>query len=284
MIGFYAAGAMGSGGAAPAQYLDDLAPSPIAVYGLRKLVSTATVAIRVRRSSDNAEADIGFSGNNLDWAALASHVGAGSGYIRTIYDQTGNGRHAQQTTASKQPRIVNSGTPDQRIMFDGSDDALQITAFAFGTPYAGIFGDLRFTPTSSARVICELSANYNTNPYSFIIYANSLETGLVCGMHESASNAERRARGFPVSGTDVWAILMDRSEVGDDEIKVWRGTSSLTGVNYATTEQTGNFGTYPLYIGARGGTSLYCALELGSLVIYNTDTSAIRSQIQDILT
>ena len=40
--------------------------SPTVAYSLRKLSSSATNAIRVRRSSDNTEQDIGFSGDNLD--------------------------------------------------------------------------------------------------------------------------------------------------------------------------------------------------------------------------
>ncbi len=47
-----------------------------AAYSLRKLRSSYTGdAIRVRRSSDNAEADIGFSGTDLDTTALMNHVG-----------------------------------------------------------------------------------------------------------------------------------------------------------------------------------------------------------------
>lgn len=41
-----------------------------AAYSLRKLSKLATKAIRVRRSDDNSESDIGFSGKHLDIAAL----------------------------------------------------------------------------------------------------------------------------------------------------------------------------------------------------------------------
>ena len=42
-------------------------------YGLRRLHSNYTgAAIRVRRSSDNAEQDIGFTGNDLDIVSLLS--------------------------------------------------------------------------------------------------------------------------------------------------------------------------------------------------------------------
>jgi hypothetical protein len=64
--------------------LDQLSVSSSAAYSLRKLRSAYTgSAIRVRRSSDNAEADIGFSGINLDTTALMSHVGGENLLVRS---------------------------------------------------------------------------------------------------------------------------------------------------------------------------------------------------------
>lgn len=88
-----------------------------AYYGwsiARRLSSTYTGSlIRIRRSSDNAELDIGYNGSNeLDTSAITSFVGANSAYVTTKYDQSGNGRNWVQTTAAKQPRIVNAGTID----------------------------------------------------------------------------------------------------------------------------------------------------------------------------
>lgn len=66
--------------------------------------------VRVRRSSDNAEADIGFAANNqLDEAALLAHCGAGDGFVSRLYNQNGDGNHIEQITTSLQFRIVNSG-------------------------------------------------------------------------------------------------------------------------------------------------------------------------------
>lgn len=72
--------------------------------------------LRVRRSGDNAERDIfstheqNASGDRwLDEGALLSFVGGGSGFVSAWYDQSGRGRHATQTIAADQPRIVNAG-------------------------------------------------------------------------------------------------------------------------------------------------------------------------------
>jgi hypothetical protein len=64
----------------PYTYLVD-AYSPIVAYSFWKLNSTSTVCLRVRRSNDNAEQDIGFDGNYLDVASMLSFVGANDGFI-----------------------------------------------------------------------------------------------------------------------------------------------------------------------------------------------------------
>jgi len=99
-------------GTAPAQgsYLLDTYPAAVA-WSLRKLSGGYTgAAIRVRRSSDDVEQDIGFNGNDLDEAALLNFVGAGNGLVTTIYDQAGAGLNFTQTDPTKQGRIVNSGS------------------------------------------------------------------------------------------------------------------------------------------------------------------------------
>lgn len=83
-----------------------------AAYSLRKLSSTYTgSAIRVRRSNDNAEQDIGFAlSGNFDTSALTTFVGANNGFVVTWYDQSGNSNNATQATAGSQPQIVSSGS------------------------------------------------------------------------------------------------------------------------------------------------------------------------------
>jgi hypothetical protein len=108
--------------------LDQIGAPAAAAYSLRKLRTAYTgSAIRVRRSSDNIEADIGFTATGeLDTAALLAVVGGGNGFVTRWYDQSGNGRNATQTTLVNQPQIVDSGAvitmngrPAPR--FDGND-------------------------------------------------------------------------------------------------------------------------------------------------------------------
>ena len=74
----------------------------LVAYSLRKL-RTGYVgnAIRVRRSSDNAEQDIAFDASgNLDTTSLLSFVGSVNGFVTTWYDQSGNGYNAYQSTTT----------------------------------------------------------------------------------------------------------------------------------------------------------------------------------------
>ena len=93
-------------------FLLDLYPSAAASYSLRKLRSAYTgSAIRVRRSSDNTEQDIGFtSANVLDTTSLTSFCSGTNGFVTTWYDQSGNANNATQSTAANQPQIVSSGS------------------------------------------------------------------------------------------------------------------------------------------------------------------------------
>lgn len=86
----------------------DYHPGAAAAYSLRSLSSSYTgPVVTVRRSSDDAEAD--FTASEVAGGALATWVGANDGFVKTWYDQSGNGRDATQATAGNQPTIVSSG-------------------------------------------------------------------------------------------------------------------------------------------------------------------------------
>jgi hypothetical protein len=134
---------------AGATLLLDLYPNAAAAYSLRKL-RTAYVgsAIRVRRSSDNTEQDIGFVDNELDTASLLSFVGAGDGFVRIWYDQSGGAvNNAVNLAASSQPQIVSNGLVIKvndvaAVDFDGTNDYLEtttLTKIEQPTSYFGVF-------------------------------------------------------------------------------------------------------------------------------------------------
>lgn len=65
--------------------------------------------LRVRRSSDDAEMDIGFVGDHLDVATLILFIGSVDGFVIAWYDQSGNGFHLFQSVKIYQPLIILAG-------------------------------------------------------------------------------------------------------------------------------------------------------------------------------
>jgi hypothetical protein len=94
---------------APSLLLDTY-PGAAVAYSLRKLrTAYSGSAIRVRRSSDNTELNIGFVNNVLDTASLLTFCGSGDCFVTTWYDQSGNSNHANQSIGGLQPTIIESG-------------------------------------------------------------------------------------------------------------------------------------------------------------------------------
>lgn len=83
----------------------------IVAFSLRQLSSAYTGnAIQVRRSSDSAIQDIGFTpAGDLDTVTLKAFVGNGNGYVSIWYDQSGNVLNATQPNLARQPKIILGG-------------------------------------------------------------------------------------------------------------------------------------------------------------------------------
>jgi len=97
----------------PDPLLLDNYPGALLAISFRKLRSAYNGSvIRVRRDNDNAELDIGFSGNIIDENALLNHVGSNNGYIVTWYNQSeiSSAQNISTATANSQAQIVTNGT------------------------------------------------------------------------------------------------------------------------------------------------------------------------------
>jgi len=96
--------------ATSALVLDSITTSAVFAVSFARKLRAAYVgnAMLVRRSSDNAQLAIGFSGEDVDTAALTAFVGVGNGFSAVVYDQSGS-NDPFQSTAGNQPSIVVSG-------------------------------------------------------------------------------------------------------------------------------------------------------------------------------
>jgi hypothetical protein len=241
----------------------DLFPNASVAYSLRKLrTAYSGSAIRVRRSSDNTEQDIGFVGNNLDTASLLTFCGAGNGFVTTWYDQSGNARNATQTTAGNQPQIVSSGallTVNSKtcMSFDGINDRLNITSFNFNsTNYNSFVGKRQ----ASGRRMYGLSGNQ----YLYALWS------------DNRYYLQARSTGYQLSNatdTTTNQLLLTGLNDGTSQ-EIYKNSnvvaSSFVSVTLATSINA---------IGAYTNT-FFAHCELQEIVFYNSDQSSNRTAIE----
>jgi len=264
----------------PPSLLLDLYPNASVAYSLRKLrTAYSGNCIRVRRSSDNAEQDIGFVGNNLDTASLLTFCGAGNGFVTTWYDQSGNANNTTQATAGSQPRIVASGVVETKggenaIKFDGLNDFLTrsaISALNTGNNYSIFsvssneisenFGDIINTSnTTIQRLLVANDRRTTGGIYRNLSITNNSNT--IFGADLSAANGSSNQRllsnflnGFSMSAFDDGNI----------------GT---------TNTYSGTYTNNVLDIGAFRNISRYLNGNVQEIIIYPTDESANRTAIE----
>lgn len=159
----------------------DTYPNASAAYSLRKLRNAyAGNCIRVRRSSDNTEQNIGFVNNVLDTASLLTFCGAANGFVTTWYDQSGNANNVSQIAATSQPQIVTSGSlitsnGKNALNFDGIDDSLSRASIMTGA-------------TARTQLVV-YQPNNSTGTFTYSIFGQSGGT----------------------AGNGTWSIIQDRT-------------------------------------------------------------------------
>jgi len=143
--------------------LDDYGGAAVA-YSLRLLREEYQgSAIRVRRSDDNEEQDIGFQNNELDTSTLETFCGESDGFVTTWYDQSvDGGDNATQGTASRQPKIVSNGTTilenDKPILENvGGSCGMDITSITSLSSNAWVFSSV--VAYNNALFISDNSSN-----------------------------------------------------------------------------------------------------------------------------
>jgi len=189
--------------AGPAFLLDLISTSATTGFSTRKIASAyAGSALRVRRSSDNAEQDIGFVSNDLDTASMTTFVGANNGFVVTWYDQSGNGRDLTQATAANQPQIVASGTVDTTInskptihFIVGSSTMLQ-SSISVGPGGANIWTSAytsccitQITNFSTPGALYNAPLVQDSNGYTYTCSTQIAANGFMSGLYNDASPA-----------------------------------------------------------------------------------------------
>jgi hypothetical protein len=138
--------------------LENVLPADVstaaAAYSLRKVKADYTDdAVRIRRSSDDAEVNVAFDSDNkvstsssisvvsgtVSGTTLGDFISGTDAFVHTWYDQAGS-NDATQTTSANQPKIAESGTLlADGIDFDGSSSFLDSTSALGATATVGAF-------------------------------------------------------------------------------------------------------------------------------------------------
>jgi hypothetical protein len=268
----------------------DLVSGAGAAYSLRRTRSLYSgSAIRVRRSNDNAEADIGFSGGALDTAALLSHTGANSGFVVTWYDQSGSGRNFTQATTANQARIVNAGTIDTQngkptVVFNGSTNSYSLsTGLDLFRNISGWAVNTALTLPTTAGVQRILAATNGLSLSSGRFYAqlNSTQRFEITGRRLDADSAVTRTS----AATGKWtapaqSVVTYAVNLSSTLAEVYQnGVNDFTFSNYLTAGSTSNTDSLGIFLGAANALGGPFAGNLQELIVYQAAQSAGNRQI-----
>ena len=201
--------------------------------GLKRLLTSYTgPLIRVRRSSDDAEQDIGYTSSGyVDEAALLVFAGAGSAYVVRAYDQSGGANHIEQSTNTNQPRIVSSGVYDGAMVFDGANDML-ITANA--TPASAgltLAGRYKLRAAASAGTTQTIIAQENATIASHcaLLFQQQHNTGRYDSYIFDGPSAYLNVSYSNYTASEVSDVLVGNNSLsGTSKLAQWRNGSSVS--------------------------------------------------------
>jgi len=199
LLGILASSISGSGSVSP--YILDLYGNAASAFSLRRLAQSYNgSAIRVRRSSDNTEQDIGFNDSgSLDEASLSSFVGSGNYFLYTEeFDNAYWAKQRTTVTANQTTAPDGSNTADLIVETTGTNTHLiqtisNTTLLESGSNYTlsvylkkgpgAAAPDIMQLILTTAHFTSSLYANYNINTGTVVNSA-----GVVTASIEPAAN------------------------------------------------------------------------------------------------
>jgi hypothetical protein len=164
----------------------------------------------------------------------------------------------------------------QYLKYNGSNSSLSTASIDFtATAQMSVFSGLRKLNNASFPVVIELSASINVNAGAFVIYGSNGTNAYPVAIRGS-TQAYYNCSVYVAPITNVLSVAYNTAGATiSDNIKPRINTviPTLT-VGSAGPAGGGNFGTYPLYFGARAGTSLYFnGQEFQTIIVGKTLTA-----------
>lgn len=251
------------------KYLLDSYPNAIVGFSLRKLRGGYNGScIRVRRSSDNSELNIGFVNDELDTASLLSFCGANNGFISLWYDQSINSNNATQTTILSQPQIVASGSiinvnTKSAITFDGTNDFLNLTTTI--NPASSSYNTFVGKRDLASRRMFGLSGRQSSSAYLFGLWSDNKYYLQANSTNYQTSNA--------VDNSTAQLLLTGANSSGS--MSIYKN-NNLVPSSQITTPIILTLNA----IGAYGISSIVANCSIQEIVFYNDNQLANRAGIE----
>lgn len=252
----------------PFEGILDRYPGAVAAYSFRnlRLAWVGEPVVRVRRSSDNAEAN--FTAAEMTDGTLLAWVGAGNGFVRTLFDQSGHARDQVQTTSTAQPQIVSSGSlitlsghpvmqgnGSRWVAFSSGSDVFGSTAYACFT----VLG--RSLPNTTGNTVISVDAGGAT--HDFFQEGAGVSLRLTCRRGDTPTSSADLDIGPSLAACNYRVISTSN--------RVLRVNGSQT----AKTDTHSNFTKQNLVLGARrtDGTDAYRG-RIAEAIFYAGDKAA----------
>ena len=241
----------------------DLVPGAAAAYSLRSLSrSYADPVVTVRRSSDDAEDS--FTASEVADGTLAAFAGAGDAFVKQWWDQSGNARHASQSTANYQPSVVSAGSVrllDGKPAIYFSSNMLSFQGIV-GVNQASIFILANNTKPTSLDGGAGCWLGYSLSPHLYL-------------QHTQTDFKFAYASLLTTPITDVTSATLG-SFVGNASTKAAYTNGALGGTGGAVSFSADKIGSYAQYTG--GPYTAYGMMQ--ELIIYPSDLTAQRELIE----
>ena len=241
-----------------------------AAYSLRNLsLYFSGPVVRVRRSSDNTEQD--FTASQITDGTLTTFCGAGDGFVRTWYDQSGSNRHATQSTAANQPQIVTSGVLVQEglqpaLSFNGSSQRFDVPTIAFNMNAV------------SANVVCRSNTETNARIFFSSVDPNRLyipvltATTLNVGYGTSAT-------AFNFGGTNLTLRYLWQTNADTLTTNAWRNNIASVAVSSSSAAEQGNRISIGSYLSSVIGPGNFWSGTGQEVIFYTSSQSTNRANI-----
>jgi hypothetical protein len=254
-------------------------------WSVRKLRTAYTGnCMRVRRTLDNTEQDIGFVNNFLDTASLKTFAGTSNLRVTTWYDQSGNGRDASQSTAANQPKIYDSATasiPRRNNVIAMTCDAGNLLSITTGlnifqnVGYAVIFGTACNTTSSGQETL--LTATTGTSAINARINAAyNLSTAQRNNIQIRRLDADGSGNFLGSSNFSLTnlELTVSRMEWANAFAGIYRNNGTVRTGSFGTAGNTSNTASQSMRIADIIG-------DVVEIIAYNTDVETNRTAITD---